>query len=183
MIIMGLDVATHLGVAVWCEGVIVHREVLFYPGESQAKANRPNRFVRYDKYAAAVEDLLSQWAVSHCYVEGYGYANAHTLVTLVELGTTVRQVLHESDARWYEVPPTILKKFVTGKGNAKKELMIMNVYKRFQLECQNDDEADAVALAFFGAAHQGCPVPLPESQLAVAHRDLTNAGKKRTIRA
>ena len=181
MIIMGLDIATHLGVAVWCEGVIVHREVLFYPGDSTAKANHPSRFVRYGKYAAAIEDLLAQWAITHCYVEGYGYANKFTLAMLVELGTAVRQVLHESDARWYEVPPGTLKKFLTGNGTCKKDQIVLAVYKRFGIECRSDDEADAVALAYFGAAHQGQPVSLPEAQLKVARQDLTNAKKKRKL--
>lgn len=163
MIILGLDVATHMGVAVWSEGVIIHREVVHFPAES-----RSNRFARYAQYAAHVEDLLTQWAISHAFIEGYGYANAHTLATLVELGSMVRQVLHESEARWAEVAPTTLKKFVTGRGNAKKDEIMLAVYKRFGVECRSHDEADAVALAYFGAARLGQPVAVPKAQLDVA---------------
>lgn len=177
MIIMGLDVATHMGVAVWSEGVIVHREVIYHPPEVKGAQNHPSRFVRYSKYAAAVEDLLTQWAVGSVFIEGYGYANAHTLATLVELGTTVRQVLHESEARWQEVPPPTLKKFITGRGNAKKDEILLAVYKRFGIECQQHDEADAIALAYFGAARLGHPVSLPESQLAIARRGLDKLQK------
>jgi Holliday junction resolvasome RuvABC endonuclease subunit len=168
MIIAGLDVATHLGVAIWSEGVIVHRETLYFPGDKALKANHPARYARYEKYSAAIEDILTQWAVSHVAVEGYGYANASTLATLVELGAMVRQVLHESEARWEEVPPATLKKFLTGRGNAKKDEILLAVYKRFGIECASHDEADAVALAFFEAARQGQEVPLPQSQLDVA---------------
>lgn len=168
MIIAGLDISTHLGVAVYVEGVIVHREVLWFPPDKGAKANHPHRFARYEKYAAAIEDLLTQWAVSHVFVEGYGYANAHTLAVLVELGAMIRQVLHESPARWEEVPPNVLKKFITGRGNAKKDEIMLAVYKRFGIECSSNDEADAIGLAFFGAARLGCDVDLPAAQLAVA---------------
>jgi Holliday junction resolvasome RuvABC endonuclease subunit len=174
MIIAGLDVATHMGVAIWVKGIIVHRAVIHFPPEAGpvkgkgVKRNDPSRFTRYEKYGAAVEDLLTQWAVTDVYVEGYGYANANSLVTLVELGTTVRQVLYDSGLTWHEVAPGVLKKFLTGSGNSPKDKMLLEVYKRFGIECANDDEADAVALAFFGAAHKGCPVKLPTAQLALA---------------
>jgi len=172
-IILGLDIAVHLGVAVWSEGVIVHKGVLHFDTEVKgAKRSDPSRFTRYDRYAAEVEDLLAQWAVTHVYVEGYGYANAHTLVTLVELGTTIRQVLHDNNVQWLEVAPGTLKKFVTGKGQAPKDKMLLEVYKRFGVDCASDDEADAVSLAWFGAAHLGAEVPLPAAQLALA-RDYT----------
>lgn len=169
MIVLGLDVATHMGIAVLSEAVIVHREVVYFPPEGKHKANHPSRFVRYSHYATVVEDLLTQWAVTHVFIEGYGYANKHTLATLVELGALVRQVLHESEARWYEVPPGTLKKFVTGKGTAKKDLVLLNVFKRFAISCESDDEADAVALAYFGATHLGLIDPaLPAAQIKVA---------------
>jgi Holliday junction resolvasome RuvABC endonuclease subunit len=170
VIIAGLDVATHLGFAVWSEGVIVHKSVVHYPPEEGTEQDRGLRMRRYERYAAAVEDLLSEWAVSHVFVEGYGYANSRTLVTLVELGTAVRLVLHESAARWSEVAPSVLKKFVTGNGAAKKDLMLLEVYKRFKVSCSTHDEADAVALAMFGAASLGEPVDLPAAQLALARR-------------
>jgi len=174
VIIMGLDVATHTGVAIYTEGVVVHREVLYFPpeggkGKTKVKHNHPSRYIRYTHYTTAIEDLLSQWAVTHVYIEGYGYANTNTLATLVELGALVREVLHESSAQWFEVPPGKLKKFVTGSGVAKKDLVILNVFRRFGIACECDDEADAVGLAFFGAAHQRLSMALPEAQLKVAH--------------
>lgn len=60
MIVMGLDVATHMGVAVLSEGVVVHREVVYFPPEGKHKHNHPSRYARYSRYAAAVEDLLTQ---------------------------------------------------------------------------------------------------------------------------
>jgi len=43
-------------------------------------------------------------------------------------------------------PPQI-KKFVTGKGNAKKELIIKEVYKKWGFETDNHNTADAYAVA------------------------------------
>lgn len=43
--------------------------------------------------------------------------------------------------------PGQIKKFTTGKGNAKKELMMKEVYKRWGFETDSHDVADAYAIA------------------------------------
>lgn len=45
------------------------------------------------------------------------------------------------------VPPTSLKKFVTGMSGAEKELMVSTVKSRWGLESDDDNIADAVGLA------------------------------------
>lgn len=42
---------------------------------------------------------------------------------LGELGGVIRVALHEAEVPWLEVPPSTLKKFATGKGNANKSAM------------------------------------------------------------
>jgi Holliday junction resolvasome RuvABC endonuclease subunit len=39
-----------------------------------------------------------------------------------------------------------LKKYAAGKGNAKKQEMLMQIYKRWGLEFNDDNAADAYAL-------------------------------------
>jgi Holliday junction resolvasome RuvABC endonuclease subunit len=45
-----------------------------------------------------------------------------------------------------------IKKYVTGKGNAEKDRMMLDIYKNFGVEPSNEHEADAagVALTAFG---------------------------------
>jgi len=45
------------------------------------------------------------------------------------------------------VPPTTLKKFITGKGQCKKNLMLLNVFKKFGETFDDDNLADAYSLA------------------------------------
>jgi crossover junction endodeoxyribonuclease RuvC len=40
-----------------------------------------------------------------------------------------------------------LKKFAAGKGNAKKQEMLMQMYKRWNVEFTDDNAADSYALA------------------------------------
>lgn len=174
MIVLGVDPSlTATGVAVWCEEVIVMKRSLVYPPIKSHGVD--GRFTRYLQYAAELEDLISEFAVTHVFIEGYGYANRHTLVPLVELGALLRETLYESDAAWYEVAPTQLKKFICGKGTAKKDLMLLELFKRSGIECETSDEADAVALAFLGAAALGNSVPFPKASVSLAQSVIDKA--------
>jgi crossover junction endodeoxyribonuclease RuvC len=48
------------------------------------------------------------------------------------------------------VTPSQLKKFVTGKGNADKSVVMKEVYKRFSIDTDDDNTADAVVLGHIG---------------------------------
>jgi crossover junction endodeoxyribonuclease RuvC len=65
------------------------------------------------------------------------------------LGWLVRADLYENHISYIDVTPAELKKFTTGKGNAKKDVMMREVYKRWGVNVDTSDEADAFALAMF----------------------------------
>ena len=50
-----------------------------------------------------------------------------------------------------QIPPMTLKKYAAGKGNAKKQEMLMQIYKRFNVEFNDDNAADSYALARLAA--------------------------------
>lgn len=63
------------------------------------------------------------------------------LGAIVRLGLIVYPNLHEVSA-------TSLKKFATGAGNAKKEVVMLHVFKRWAFDCGDDNNAsDAYVLA------------------------------------
>jgi Holliday junction resolvasome RuvABC endonuclease subunit len=165
--ILGLDISTHLGVAVYngdkeapsrsVQHGIGFCEMVYHPGIKGSKASDPLRFSRYEKYVTSLIEILSfSGPVAHAYIEGYGYANPYTLVPLVELGTVLRSALHVRGIPWTEVAPTSLKKFLTGSGQAKKNVMLLELHKRFGISCTDDNVADAVTLALYGAVAHGC---------------------------
>lgn len=65
------------------------------------------------------------------------------------------------------VPPSSLKKYATGKGNATKADMAVALYKRAGLELANDNEVDAWWLRALGLHMLGHPiVELPTVNLS-----------------
>jgi Holliday junction resolvasome RuvABC endonuclease subunit len=51
------------------------------------------------------------------------------------------------------VPPMTLKKYATGKGTSKKQEMLLQIYKRWGVEFNDDNAADAYALARLAGSH------------------------------
>ena len=72
-------------------------------------------------------------------------------LVLGELSACVRLAIYDffEDARKYplKVPPMTLKKYAAGKGNAKKQEMLLQIYKRWGIEFNDDNAADSYALA------------------------------------
>jgi Holliday junction resolvasome RuvABC endonuclease subunit len=52
-----------------------------------------------------------------------------------------------------QVPPMTLKKYATGKGTAKKQEMLLQMYKRWGVEFNDDNAADSYALGRLVGKH------------------------------
>lgn len=77
---------------------------------------------------------------------------SHSALVLGELAAAVKLYLfnqfegHSLLRTPLQIPPMTLKKFVTGKGNSKKQEMLMQIYKKYGVEFNNDNAADAYSL-------------------------------------
>lgn len=101
-------------------------------------------------------------------IEGYAFAarNSHAHA-LGELGGVIRLALHEAGVPYVDVPPSSLKKYACGKGNANKGEMLAAAIRRLDYEGASDNEADALWLRAMGLDALGCPVvKLPEAHRA-----------------
>jgi len=82
------------------------------------------------------------------YIEGLSYASkGQAILELGALHYFIRIFLYQKTVNYKVIPPGTLKKFITGKGNAKKNLMLMKVYKRWGVEFDDDNLCDAYSLA------------------------------------
>lgn len=101
-------------------------------------------------------------------IEGYAFS-AHMAYSraIAELGGIVRYHLRELGQRPIEVAPTSLKKFIAGKGNAEKNTIVKEVYKRWGVDLSSDNLADAFGLAKIGQYWDAEPQWLTDFQIEV----------------
>ncbi len=104
-------------------------------------------------------------------IEGYSYNSDFGGERLAEMGGVVRLGLWQMEPRpaVVEIPPSILKKFATGNGNAKKEMMVTAARELLGYGRTSDDEADALWLVEAARQYYGLPgaADIPDNQVAV----------------
>ena len=81
-------------------------------------------------------------------IEGYAFGSQMANM-LGELGGVVKLTLRELGPYYpLIIPPTTLKKYVTGKGQGvSKSQIMLHVYKKWGVELNDDNAADSYALA------------------------------------
>lgn len=96
--------------------------------------------------------MAAHLAHSIC-IEGYSFGShmAHGRA-IAEIGGIVRYVLGRHRIAYRDIPPTSLKKFISNAGNAKKDQMLLQTYKRYGVEFSDDNMCDAYGLAKIGEA-------------------------------
>jgi crossover junction endodeoxyribonuclease RuvC len=99
-----------------------------------------------------VRRLVKRHSPSLVTIEGYAMGARGRVFDIGELGGVIRLALHRMDTDFLVVPPSTLKQFATGKGNANKDKVILSM-SRFAL-VEDDNAADAVALALFGRQYR-----------------------------
>lgn len=96
---------------------------------------------------AHIMDVLVQFEVVDVAMEGYAFGSQMANM-LGELGGMVKLTLLDFGIYPLIVPPTSLKKYVTGKGNGvPKSQMLLYVYKKWGVEFTDDNAADSYSLA------------------------------------
>jgi crossover junction endodeoxyribonuclease RuvC len=84
----------------------------------------------------------------HICIEGFSYGSKGKGVSFqYGLGWIIRHLLLDRGYTYIDVPPTSVKKFATGKGNTKKDEMVLPIYKKWGFEHSSDNVRDAFVLA------------------------------------
>ena len=102
-------------------------------------------------------------------VEQYAYSQ-QKVVYQAEFGGMLRCRLIDYTPDVIEVAPSQLKKFVLGKSTGDKNQILLQVYKRWSVTCQNDDEADAYVLYRIGLCYAGICEPETNAQREVIEK-------------
>jgi len=109
---------------------------------------------RLDHILTAVRALLVAPYETLAVVEDFSFGSkGQAVFQIAGLGYLVRHFLWQSKIPTLLVPPALLKKYVTGSGNADKTVMLKEIYKRWGADINDDNVGDAYALARIGTAH------------------------------
>ena len=136
---------------------------------SEAASGLAERIERYQLLTQQTVAVIKVAEPEAIFIEGlsHGSRGSGTL-SLAEYRGILSVALLDVCRQVYEVPPTTLKLFIAGKGNANKTAMITACVRRYGVAYETDDEYDAYGLCSLGACVLGWEEP-------------SNAGQKRAI--
>jgi len=93
---------------------------------------------------------MNEYDLNLVCLEGLSYGSTgEAILQIAALNYFIRIFLFNNNIPYIVVSPTTLKKFVTGKGNVKKNLMLKEVYKKWGVDFNDDNLCDAYSLARF----------------------------------
>lgn len=157
---IGIDPSlTGTGIVVVKDGKIIDKLLI----KSKPVGDRPiDEMDRIKKIVGLVNISLEMYKPDVICMEGLAFMarNTSALMQLAGLNYMLRSMFH-GHKQWYIVAPSTLKKFITGKGQGDKGIIMMEIYKKYGIELSDNNIADAFVLAQIGQAVLG------------AHKDLT----------
>lgn len=136
---VGIDPSTKTGFVILdSEGEVVLAE------EFQSKSSTdPLRMIDITKQIKAELRPMDRIAI-----EGFAYGAKGRAVGLqYGLGWLIRAMMYIEKFSYTEVTPSQLKKFASNRGNAKKEDLVLPIYKKWGFEHSSDNVRDAYVLA------------------------------------
>ena len=137
-----------------CVAKIIDNEVKFenckfhFLKQNKSHKSLGKVFLAYD-YPEYTDDIdrfskLASWTiecirwydgrVNRVYLEGYAFAATGRVFNIAENMGILKKQLKEDGFKYTTIPPSVIKKHATGKGNANKDLM----YETFLSETQVD---------------------------------------------
>ncbi len=151
MIIIGLDLSlTGTGFVKIKDGAVAHRELIKSSPSGKTPKDETKRILKIEY---KIGGMIDEEEVNLVVIEGLSFMSKGTsLVQLAGLNYFIRKRLCENMIPFLIVAPTSLKKFITGKGNIHKELMLMETFKKYNVEFLENNTCDAFGLAKIGEA-------------------------------
>jgi len=141
MKILGIDASlNHTGLALIEEGKICHLSTI--------KVGKTRSTARLGLIRDEIVALVKSHKPDKVVIENYSFGSrGRAIFNIGELGGVIRLALLDLGYEVLEIEPKVLKKKITGNGNASKEDMIKAINEVYKLELKDDNQADALGLA------------------------------------
>jgi crossover junction endodeoxyribonuclease RuvC len=122
-------------------GELIEQKLL----KSTIKAEPEDRIMELEKAFEFIPNIICLHSV---YMEGPSYSSDGAyMLQMGALHYYLRIFFRKNNVEYKVIAPGTLKKFVTGKGNCKKNLILMKTFQKWGVEFEVDDLADAFGLA------------------------------------
>jgi len=171
-LVMGIDPSlTETGVIFLRNGKVEASHLI----KTKKNGDTPTtELTRLQEIVLEIVFLLDKYKPKVVVIEGIAFMarNTTSLAQLCGLNYMIRDICFRNYVT-YIVTPTGLKKFITGKGNCKKELILLEIYKRYKISFNNNNSADGFSLAKIGEA-----ILNPEIKLTVPQKEVIEVIKK-----
>jgi len=103
------------------------------------------RIIEFEENISFVPMIINLESV---FIEGPSFSSTGKyMLQMGALHYFLRIFLFKNKVNYKVIAPGTLKKFITGNGNAKKDLILLKTYKKWGVEFQINDLADAYGLA------------------------------------
>jgi crossover junction endodeoxyribonuclease RuvC len=149
---IGIDPSlTGTGIVYLKDDEIVYQELISSKPRGKDVINELERILDIIKRVDIDEDVCPKLIA----MEGLAFMarNTSALVQLGYLNYRLRENFYNNKHKFIIVAPTSLKKFACEKGNAKKEMVLLETYKRWGMSFNDDNLCDAYVLARIAQAY------------------------------
>lgn len=137
---------------------------------------------RIDHIANIILDLIKEHKPDIVAIEDFYVGRVSFSATkIISLGSIVRYLILKTGTPFILIAPSQLKKFATGSGVAKKDNMLLSVYKKYKFETKYNDVADACIAANFGVGYLRFLSEEKDDMLKYELEVLNDFNKKREI--
>lgn len=82
-----------------------------------------NQYERYENISRWIVNILQYYDVKKVFLEDYSFGSTGRVFHIAENTGVLKYLLWRNNIDFVTIPPTVIKKIATGKGNANKELM------------------------------------------------------------
>jgi Holliday junction resolvasome RuvABC endonuclease subunit len=126
-------------------------------GSKNQGDNVSGRIARYDALVGQVMDWIEDAEpIDAVFIEAYSYGSNDARAKFsAEYGGILRFHLVDLTQRIFEVAPMTLKKFCTGAGKGKKDMVAAHLTKRYGVMFNDNDSFDAFGLYQLGLVVEG----------------------------
>lgn len=159
MITIGLDLSlVKSGIAIIKDnGTVLYSGLIKSKPSGDKPLHETKRIIKIvEDVFEKIDEILPKEDPDLVVIEGLAFmAKGTSLVQLSGLNYIARAILTELEWPFMIVQATTLKKFITQKGNAEKDLMMMAIFKDYGFESQDNNQGDAYGLSICGLAALG----------------------------